>query len=98
MELTWIGWDKLVHCGMYGGLSFLMLLAFQKKMNQSKTRMYVFVILVGIVVGYALELCQLFLTESRQFDFADLIANITGTIFGAILFYWIGRKFNKIVT
>lgn len=85
---------------MYFGLSFLQLIGFsdrqknnpKKKLNLSHFKLYGWIILVGILVGYTIELIQGNFIVQRYFDITDLVANFFGTIFGVISYGWIGRK------
>lgn len=92
--------DTFAHLVMYSVLAFLQLFGFrprekENKMNQSKFRLYGWVILIGISFGLVIELIQGNYIYRRYFDIYDLWANFFGTIFGAVLFSLIGIKFIK---
>ena len=94
-EIHWefISIDTLVHFIMYFGLSSLMVLDFfSKKMNLSKLKMYLIIILVGISFGIFVELIQGFFIYQRYFGVTDILANSLGTIFGVILTVLTCRK------
>ncbi len=92
--------DTFAHLVMYSVLAFLQLFGLrprekENKMNQSKFRLYGWVILIGISFGLVIELIQGNYIYRRYFDIYDLWANFFGTIFGAVLFSLIGIKFIK---
>ncbi|NOQ73371.1 MAG: hypothetical protein GQ574_15300 [Crocinitomix sp.] len=98
-KIDWISIDSVVHFGMYFVLSALFLLGFltfekkiRKKLNLSNLRLYGVVILVGILIGYAIELIQGNFIFRRYFDVADIVMNSFGTIFGVIMYSLTGRK------
>lgn len=61
-------------------------------MNRSNTWLYLTLILVGIGIGYSIELIQGNFIYRRYFDYEDILVNAFGTIFGAIAYSLIGRK------
>ena len=64
----------------------------EKKMNRSNSWLYLTLILVGIGIGYSIELIQGNFIYRRYFDYQDIAVNTFGTIFGAIAYTLIGRK------
>ncbi len=99
IKFDWISIDSAVHFGMYFILSILFLFGFltfekkiKKKLNLSNLQLYGVVILVGILIGYAIELIQGNFIFRRYFDVADIVMNSFGTIFGIIMYSLTGRK------
>lgn len=99
IKFDWISIDSAVHFGMYFILSILFLFGFlifekkiKKKLNLSNLQLYGVVILVGISIGYAIELIQGNFIFRRYFDVADIVMNSFGTIFGVIMYSLTGRK------
>ncbi|WP_027418050.1 VanZ family protein [Crocinitomix catalasitica] len=89
VEFEWVKIDNIFHLGFYSILSFLMLLGFnggEIKMNLSKTRLYIVIIIAGIVIGISLELMQEYLIPFRFYDIKDIIINSFGTVFGSIIY------------
>lgn len=78
---------------MYSGLAVLMLYPYQnKKLNLFRFRVYLVIVIVGITFGFLVELIQGNFIHQRYFGWSDIVANSIGTIFGAFLYGWIGRK------
>lgn len=75
--------DKAVHFIMYLILSFTML----KFMKEKKVKHSIWLVLLFcIILGVAIEFIQNTEMINRNFDIADIIANIIGTFVGAIIF------------
>lgn len=84
--------DTLAHFGLYFILAVFMSLAQQKiKLNLFEPGLYLIVLAV-FLYGLMIELTQGFYIDGRFFDYWDLAANGTGTIFGVILVKLIGIK------
>lgn len=64
----------------------------EKKMNLSNFRLYLGIVLAGIIIGYSVELIQGNFIYRRYYDLEDVVVNTIGTIFGAISYTLIGRK------
>lgn len=64
----------------------------KKKLNLSDYWLYLKLILVGISIGFVIELIQGNFIPKRYFDYTDIVANSFGTIFGTFLYSWTGRK------
>ncbi|MBL7560135.1 VanZ family protein [Olleya sp. YSTF-M6] len=84
--------DKLTHLIAYflfTSVWFLFFYGFQKKTKkQALTRSFIFAIVFGIII----EVLQKVLTEHRQADYKDLIANVIGALIAVIIInlitYW----------
>jgi len=79
--------DKVIHIFFFGGQCFLLL----KYINSKKTiitfnSMFLAVILVSSY-GFLIECLQDALNTGRYFDLFDIIANISGSLIGSIIFY-----------
>ena len=64
----------------------------EKKLNLSNIRVYLGVVLAGILIGYSVELIQGNFIYRRYYDNEDVVINSIGTIFGVISYTLIGRK------
>ena len=86
--------DKVAHFLMYFALSFTLLF----DISRSYTRGYVeklpilFSFSLATLMGILLELGQKWLTQGRQAELADGIANTTGAFCG-VLFGWVTIRF-----
>ncbi|AXO80355.1 hypothetical protein DZC78_08140 [Olleya aquimaris] len=84
--------DKLTHLIAYflfTSVWFLFFYDFQKKTKkQALTRSFIFAIVFGIII----EVLQKVLTEHRQADYKDVIANVIGALIAVIIInlitYW----------
>ena len=76
--------DKVIHCCMYAGFTFLLLWAWPQKFTGYKQLLPLLVI---ILWGFLMESLQYFTHLGRTFDLTDELANILGFIPG-----WIGWK------
>jgi VanZ family protein len=93
-----IGFDKLVHLGLFFILTFLWYRVGRKnrkeKLNKIKfiTKYLVF----GIGIAILVEYLQRFI-PGRSFDFWDMAANILGGTIGTVCFYILYRKQSSFV-
>jgi len=99
IKVEWFSIDTAVHGIMYFALSVFFLIGFvpqekkrQKKLNLSDLKVYLWIIVVGILIGYFVELIQGNWIYRRYYDVTDVVANSFGTIFGAFAYGWTGRK------
>ncbi len=74
-----VGFDKIVHIGMFVGWTTLWLLLFPKKIW--------LVIALGIAFGIFLEFYQQWLPFDRTFDWWDAAADGLGTLIGAVIYF-----------
>jgi len=80
--------DKLAHILMYCIQCMLMLLCLKRYQNKK----YFYSILFTVVFGIVMEYVQGFLNFGRHFDYFDIIANISGSFIGSLLFYLLPKK------
>jgi len=85
-------WDKAAHAGAYGALALAWLIPYGLHYPQQHpgSRNTLLILLASFLYGSLLEVAQGMFTE-RVFDFADMLANITGGLL-AYLAYFIYRK------
>lgn len=75
--------DKIAHIGMYFGLSYISALYFSyRNIKPTITLSFLFCASWGILM----EIIQNTKIVNRDFDIADIIANIIGCILGLIIF------------
>lgn len=85
MNQPWFSWphtDKIVHGIMYGILSFTML----QFLTKTRVRQpVIYVVLFCIILGITIEILQDTKFINRDFEIADIIANIIGTFAGIVI-------------
>lgn len=92
------GFDKLVHASFYFGFTFLLSLGFvEYKRVELNVKQLVWIGILAASYGLFIEYLQQELTTSRQAEFYDILANLTGTLV-AVLFLkytsWYYRHLN----
>ena len=86
--------DKVIHIGMYAGLSFLFVAGnflFRKKQSMSNNNLLIGAILCS-VIGITVEILQPLLTMYRAFEWLDMVANVVGAFVGAWCFMRLLKK------
>ena len=79
--------DKLAHLLIYLLLTLIWTIyLFKINNNQLKIKRIVFLLLLFLFYGIVIEVLQENLTTSRHADIFDVLANLTGSILGALLF------------
>jgi len=76
--------DKLMHCFAYGILNLSWLVAFRKRLKINKVKLLIplWVLCYGIII----EVLQQTITNYRQADFYDILANFIGISLSVIFF------------
>lgn len=87
----WLGQDKFIHFGAYFCLSTLTYLAFT--IDWKKTHVHATVFILCFTYGMVLEFAQELLTDYRDGDLYDLMANTLGILIALFL----GKTIKKIV-
>ena len=75
--------DKLLHLSCYFVLTIMWSYGLYKFKTKHCIRKS---LLITIIVGLLMEVCQYLFFEGRQFEFLDIIANISGSLIGALVF------------
>ena len=84
--------DKLIHCCMYAGFTFLALWAWPEKFTGNKQ----FLPLLAVIVwGFSMEVLQGMTHYGRSFDLTDELANTLGFLPGWLAWRWFGRRNSK---
>jgi VanZ family protein len=82
--------DKVVHISMYLGLSFLACWSLEIKRDQMKP---LYLLLTSVFMyGVLMEILQRTMHNGRNFDFRDMLANLTGAIIGILIYRYFDRK------
>jgi len=80
--------DKIVHTGMYAGLTFLLFWAWPKYFTGRRQLLPV-VIVIGY--GFFMEFMQRYGNLGRSFEFRDEMANALGFIPGWLFWKWVSK-------
>ena len=84
------GIDKVVHLSMYLGLSVLTCWSFE--INRKKMTP-IYILLAGVFMwGVLMEILQRTMHNGRNFEFRDMIANLTGAIIGLMIYRYFDRR------
>ena len=78
--------DKLIHFIFYFILVLLMSIGFRLKKNEPFYKSSVWIVGIGIFIGWSIEYLQGNYITNRYFDYLDIIANSLGTIVGMIVY------------
>lgn len=72
--------DKLVHMGLFGGFVFLWGLYMTRRSSHQHTLLLAFFVffIIANFFGYAMELVQKYWIPGRDYDLADVIADMAG--------------------
>jgi VanZ family protein len=84
--------DKLGHLIMYTVLTYLLLNAVSFKAKHSNKKTLFFILGFGILLGILMEGIQGYFLVDRNFELLDIIANISGSFLGYILYSVINKK------
>lgn len=86
--------DKLVHVCMYGGLELIIWIEYLRHHTSLDKLKIIFLgIIAPIVLGGVMELAQMYLTQQRSAEWADLLADAAGVIIGAAVGYFAIQTF-----
>lgn len=88
--VDFFGVDKLAHLMVYFILTWLWIKAFVFTFSYQNS--FLRATIVSATIGIAMEICQKYFTEGRQFEYDDIVANLTGTIFALVIYYVINKK------
>jgi|SRR6516225_3795277 VanZ family protein len=74
------GFDKLVHIGLFGGFVLLWCFYYSSKSLSIKKqlRVFFFIFLISSCYGIAMEYVQKYFIPMRDFDVADILADLMG--------------------
>ena len=99
-ESKLLEYDKLGHFGVYAILSVFILCWKWKQYSESLEGLnqYIWPLIFGVILGIILELLQGYVLAGRYFDMKDVIANIIGSIVGAVFALWmLNNKNHEII-
>ena len=76
-----IYFDKWVHAGLFGGMTFLFSFPFIKKFKATK-KLLIYIAILCALYGVAMEYVQKYIAFERDFDYFDMLADGVGCIIG----------------
>lgn len=93
-----VGFDKLIHVGLFVILVFLWNRVGGAAKNNSKYQASILTnyLVFGIIFAILVEYLQLFI-PGRSFNYWDLAANLSGGAIGTVCFYILQRKQSTLV-
>jgi VanZ family protein len=89
-----IYFDKWVHAGLFGGMTFLFSLPFFWKLNATK-KLLIYIAIVCVLYGVAMEYVQKYIAFERDFDYFDMVADGVGCIIGYFASAILKRRLEK---
>lgn len=85
-EAPIVGFDKVVHVGLFAGFTFLWLFRYPKQQTR--------IIILGISYGVFIEIYQKYTPLNRSFDWWDILADSVGVLVGVLTVYLFRKYFN----
>jgi hypothetical protein len=89
-----IYFDKWVHAGLFGGMTFLFSFPFIWKLNATK-KLLIYIAIVCALYGVAMEYVQKYIAFERDFDYFDMMADGIGCIIGYFISTILKRRLEK---
>lgn len=88
------GFDKIVHAGLFGGLTFLFCLPYIRSSysHGEKINHFIRVALAVIVWGITVEFIQKYFVPGRDFELLDWAADSAGVLIA----FWLSIKIQKL--
>ena len=94
--------DKIVHAGIFFFLGLFSVYGFTKQGDQTfiKRNAYTISVIFCVLYGVLSEVIQQVYISERSGEFADAIANISGSAVGVLLFYYLknSHRIQKILS
>jgi VanZ family protein len=76
--------DKVVHAGIYGVQTVLLIAAWRDWKRISGPRLFWMPVLLSSLYGLLMEVLQRTLTDCRQFSWGDVAGNVLGALVAAL--------------
>ena len=89
-----IYFDKWVHIGIFGGLTFLTDYPFIKAGLATK-KLLIKITVTYIIYGILIEFIQKYFASERTFDITDMMADAVGCFAGYIAAKWLKQRLLK---
>lgn len=94
-----VNFDKLVHASFHFVFTILWFLYFKQQFKKShNNESLVFVFLLSVGYGIAIEIAQLLFTATRSADVLDIVANIVGAIAGISIIVLVSKLCSNKIT
>lgn len=87
-----IYFDKWIHIGLFGGLTFLLSIPLFKSIKYTSKLIFQITVACSLY-GILMEFVQEYFTTDRAFDISDMIADAMGCIIAYYFVKWIKRKY-----
>lgn len=89
------GADKIVHAIMFGWLTCMLLLDYQRKHSWDSIswRRYAGAVVISAVSGVAIEFAQREMSLGRGFEYADMVADGVGAIIAAPIYFRVSEYY-----
>jgi VanZ family protein len=83
--------DKFAHITVFAIFTFLLAIALKKQYGNGKIRYHgvKIALLCGVSYAVIMEVMQQIFFSGRNFDVYDIVANITGSVIGILIFMYI---------
>jgi VanZ family protein len=95
IDWNFLSFDKFIHFTIFSVMTFLGGASFKNSLGLTKVIMPIIIsLLIAILYGTTLEYLQSFIPD-REFDYADLAANIGGSLVGILLFFSFSTRIFK---
>jgi len=86
IDWNFLSFDKFIHFTIFSIMTFLGSASFKNSLGLKRVIMPIIISLfIAVLYGATLEYLQSFIPD-REFDYADLAANIGGSLVGILLF------------
>ncbi len=89
-----IYFDKWVHAGLFGGMTFLFAYPFIKNFTATK-KLLIYVAIVCALYGVIMEYVQKYIAFERDFDYFDMVADGVGCIIAYFIAIVLKRRLDK---
>jgi len=86
------GVDKIVHFVFHFVFTWLWFGYSVRKFGGRRANILAWVVAVSVVFGVLIEFAQEYLTENREADATDVLANFIGALIAALILYFSVRK------
>lgn len=84
--------DQLLHASIYVAWTMLACWGYVQVNNGMKRSAYLTVLVCALVFGLGVEFAQKYLTDYRHFEWADMLANTTGSLLGLTIVFVLSRR------